>query len=162
MQCTAIQSEQRHHLNSAFKGKDAIIFARRGPRRNFILYFYLPSLDRFFFPFWNLRNRNVTIFWHFSTQKSELFQLNRNTWLVCYWGEAKGKKRTFDTCPYKSFHWIMLYDYAMKPAPHSYMRRHVNKPFLGVGLTICQVVAGSSVAFSLLLSQSKHLQNSWK
>ena len=51
--CTAIQKEQRHHLNSAFKGKDAIILPD-GDRDviSFWIYFYLPSLDRFFFPFW--------------------------------------------------------------------------------------------------------------
>ena len=52
--CTAIRREQRYHLNSAFrlsafKGKDVIILLHV---ISFCIYFYLPSLDRFFFPFW--------------------------------------------------------------------------------------------------------------
>ena len=71
-----LRREQCHHLNSAFlpDGDRDVI--------SFCIYFYLPSLDRFFFLSENLGNRNVPIFLHFSTQKSELFRLNRNTWQV--------------------------------------------------------------------------------
>ena len=44
---------------------------------------FASKLRDFFFLSENLGNRNVPIFWHFSTQKLELFRLNRNTWQVC-------------------------------------------------------------------------------
>ena len=47
--CTAIRREQHHHLNSAFKGKDAIILPDGDwDVISFCIYFYLPSLDTFF------------------------------------------------------------------------------------------------------------------
>ena len=96
--CTAIRREQRYHLNSAFrlsafKGKDVIILLHV---ISFCIYFYLPSLDRFVFLSENLGNRNVPIFRHFSTQKLELFRLNRNTWQVCQ-GQRKTATRTLSS-----------------------------------------------------------------
>ena len=72
--------ERRHHLNSAFilKGRTPSFFPD-GDRDVISFYFYLPSLERFFFLSENLGNWNVPTFWHFSTRKSKLFRLNRNT-----------------------------------------------------------------------------------